>query len=146
MTHVSKMTLAIKSLIANIDIKIIASSILGFLSYSLGYDYIAVTAIAYLVGIDLLMGIAVSIKHKRFSSASLGVTLYKLFIYMMLLIMAHQALHIHFVPDFFDDMIEALIAVTEIISILENSALLGFKYARAVQKKINEFVDDKLNK
>lgn len=140
------MTMAIKSLLANIDIKIVASSVVSFISYSLGYDYIVVGAIAYLVGIDLIMGIAVSIKHKRFSSASLGVTIYKLMVYLLLLIMAHQALHIHFVPDFFDDMIEALIAVTEIISILENSALLGFKYARQVQAKINAMVDEKLNK
>jgi phage-related holin len=146
MTFYDKAHEAISYIFSQASLKSLLSAILAFLSFSLGYDSIIVEVLAYLIIIDWGLGLAASIKYKRFSSFHLSRTLYKILVYLLLLIAAHEAIKVSFIPAFLDDFIEAFITITEFKSILENSALLGFKNARVIEDKINAYLEDKLNK
>lgn len=138
--------MAFDILVENLRLKILISLILGYLISLLGNDILAISAIAALIVVDWVIAVLAAIKNKRFCSWYLGVTLYKIAFYLALLIMAHQALKINLIPHWFDDVIELFIAVTEIKSILENSALFGFKYAKKLENKLDEFLDEKIKK
>jgi toxin secretion/phage lysis holin len=131
---------------SNIQIKMIWSSILGTLTYLTGCETRILEAIAVLILIDTLFGVMVAIKKKRLQSWSfLMLALLKIMIYLCLIIGIYQAVILGF-PAWFKDLIIFLIATTEVISILENSSILGFKWARKVVDKINSEVEQKINK
>ena len=131
---------------SNIQMKMIWSSILGTLTYLTGCEANILQAIAILIAIDTLFGIMVAIKKKKLQSWSfLMLALLKMMIYLCLIIGIYQAVILGF-PAWFKDLIIFLIATTEVISILENSSILGFKWARKVIDRINNEVEQKINK
>lgn len=146
MTSAQKAIDALAHLFSYAGAKAALSALITFAVYSLGYDYIVIEVLAYLIIIDWILGIAAAIKHQRFCSLHLSRTLYKIFFYLLLLIAVNQAVKINFIPGFTDDFVEAFITVTELKSILENAALLGFKNARKIEEKINAFLEEKLTK
>jgi len=146
MTFYEKTADALRYVFSSAGAKALISSVIAFIAYSLGNDRIIVEVLAYLICIDWVLGIAAAAKHKRLSSLQLSRTLYKVLVYLLLLIAAKQAVRVAFIPGFLDDFIEAFITVTELKSILENAALLGFKNARKIEEKINAYLEEKLNK
>ncbi|MFA6048275.1 MAG: phage holin family protein [Parcubacteria group bacterium] len=134
----------VQSFFDGFAIKTFLSAICGFIMYSVGYDYLVIEVLAYLILVDLVLGGANAIKNKNFTSFRFSRTLYKMLFYLTLLIAAHQAIRLQYIPQWFDELVEMLIVVTEIKSIFENSALLGFKYAIKIEAKLNKFIDDKL--
>ena len=131
---------------SNIQVKMIWSSILGTLTYLTGCETRILEAIAILIAVDTLFGVMVAIKKKKLQSWSfLMLALLKIMIYLCLIIGIYQAVILGF-PAWFKDLIIFLIATTEVISILENSSILGFKWARKVIDRINNEVEEKLYK
>ena len=141
-----KIETAIGVLTDNFSLKVVISGAFGLIFIALGGDLAIIVSITWLIVIDWVVAILAAIKNKHFSSWYLGVTLYKILFYLLLMIMAHQALTVKLIPDWFDDLVYFFIALTEIKSILENSSLFGFKYAKIIENKINEFVADKIKK
>ena len=128
-------------------IKALLAGLCTFLANSIGDgNMVLVEVIAYLIIIDWIMGVSVSIKKRRFSSFHLSQSLWKALFYMLLLIATFQATRSIFMPEWFDDFVGMFIIVTELKSIFENSAILGFKPARFIEDKINEILESKLNK
>ena len=138
--------LTCKSFFSGIGIKSIFAVICGFVSYSIGYDYQILQILAYLVAIDWIMGVAIAIKRGRFTSWRLIKTGYKIIFYLLLVVSAHQIQMNSFIPNWFDDFVEFLIILTEGKSIMENAAMLGFKGAEKIERKINELLIDKFNR
>jgi toxin secretion/phage lysis holin len=131
---------------SNIQLKLVWSSILGTLTYLTGCEQRILEAIAILILIDTLFGVSVAIKKKKLQSWSfLMLALLKIMIYLCLIIGIYQAVILGF-PAWFKDLIIFLIATTEVISILENSSIMGFKWARKIIDKINSEVEQKINK
>lgn len=136
----------IMTFFSNIQLKLIWSSILGTLVYFTGCEEKILQAIAILILIDTLFGVSVAIKRKRLQSWSFFfLAMFKILLYLGLIIGIYQAVILGF-PAWFKDLIIFLIATTEVISILESSSILGFKWARKIIEKINDSVEDKLKK
>lgn len=112
--------------------------------YSIGYDYLIIEVLSYLIVIDLVLGATNAFRNKNFTSFRFSRSLYKVLFYLTLLIVAHQAIRLVYMPQWFDELVEMLIVVTEMKSIFENSALLGFKYAVKLEEKLNKFIDEKI--
>jgi|GEM_PF-6671514 phage-related holin len=146
MTFYEKTSEALRYIFSSAGAKALVSAIVTFVAYSLDNDRLIVEVLAYLICIDWVLGITAAAKYKRLSSLHLSRTLYKVLLYLLLLIAAKQAVRVNFIPGFLDDFIEAFVTVTELKSILENSALLGFKNAKAIEAKINAYLEEKLNK
>jgi len=126
--------------------KMIWSSILGTMVYLTGCETKILEAIAILILVDTLFGVMVAIKRKKLQSWSfLMLAMLKILIYLSLLVGIYQAVILGF-PAWFKDLIIFLIATTEVISILENSSIMGFKWARKIIDRINSEVEEKLKK
>jgi phage-related holin len=131
---------------SNIQFKLIWSSLLGTLVYFTGCESRILQAIAILIAIDTIFGFSVAIKKKKAQSWSFfTLALFKIMLYLGLIIGIYQAVILGF-PAWFKDLIIFLIATTEVISILESSSILGFKWASKIIDRINDSVLDKLKK
>jgi len=138
---------------SNIQFKLIWSSILGLFTFLTGCEEKVLTALIILIAIDTLFGFIVAFKKKRLASYNFfGLLLFKLFLYLSLMIMSYQAISLvsndalRIIIEFSRDLIMLGIVLTEIISTLESATLLGFKWAKKIIDKINDKVEDKLNK
>jgi toxin secretion/phage lysis holin len=131
--------------IAGLKIKACLAGILTFICYSLGYNYLAIEVMAYLVVIDVILGIMGAIKMKRFNSYKLmkGMLL-KILLYFLLIVAAYQATRLPMMPNWIYNFMALLIALTELKSILENAKLLDFKWAKVIEDKINGLISEKL--
>jgi len=140
--------------IVNIPIKTISGTILAVLCYVTGADAKVLEIIGMLLLADFFMGILVAIKHRTLSSDYIISVLYKAAMYFVLLMGANWFMQI--CPWFkiiagnaeisIRTAMHFLIASAELISILENAGLLGFKNAKKIINMINKNVEEKLNK
>jgi toxin secretion/phage lysis holin len=144
--HINEIILTIKSTFSSIYLKSILAGICSFVMYSIGYDYQILQIVAYIVIIDWILGVAIALKHSKFTSWKLIKTGYKIVFYLLLIVVAHQAQSNMFFPEWFDDFVEFLVIITEIKSIFENAAMLGFKQAIKVEEKINQLLSDKFKR
>lgn len=144
--HLQEIILIIKSTFSGLRLKAIIAAVASFIMYSIGYDSQILSILAYLVVIDWVFGVSIAIKRGKFTSWRLIRTGYKIVFYLFLVVMAHQAQANLFIPDWFDDFVEFLVIVTELKSILENAAMLGFKQAEKIENKINQLLSDKFNR
>lgn len=138
-------TYSFGSLISNFNAKVFFSGIFTGIMSLIGYDQNIMKVMACLIVIDWVFGTTNAIKKKTFTSWKFSKIFYKFFFYFLLLIMAHQSVKIAMIPNWFADMVEMFIVVTEIKSILENAALLGWKYAERIEAKINTILEEKFN-
>ncbi len=140
--------------LVNIPIKAILGTILGVLCYITGADAKVLEIIGMLLLADLFMGLLVALKHKTLSSDYIISVLYKAAMYFVLLMGANWFMQI--CPWFkviicgaeisIRTAMHFLIASAELISILENAGLLGFKNAKKLIDLINKNLEEKLNK
>jgi phage-related holin len=133
----------ITSIVSLCKQKAFFSAILTYFAYLLGYDYTILHAVFILVVVDFITGVARGYFIKQnLQSHLLFRTGYKMMIYLLLIIVAHVALTVQFMPAWTDDFIEFLIALTELKSIMENAGDLGFYPA----KRINDILTGLENK
>lgn len=140
--------------LVNIPFKAILGTILGAMCYVTGAEARVLEIIGMLLLADLFMGILVAIKHKTLSSDYIISVLYKAAMYFILLMGVNWFMQI--CPYFkviicgaeisIRTIMHFFIASAELISILENAGLLGFKHAQKVINIINRNIEDKLNK
>jgi len=140
--------------LVNIPFKAISGSILGVLCYVTGAESRVLEIIGMLLLADLFMGLLVALKHRTLSSDYIISVLYKAAMYFVLLMGANWFMQI--CPWFkviicgaeisIRTIMHFFIASAELISILENAGLLGFKNARKFIDIINKNVEEKLNK
>lgn len=95
---------------------------------------------------DLLMGVLVAIKYKTLDSDYLVTIMYRAAMYLLLLMGTNWFVEICPYLSFVREIMYFFIASTELISILENADLLGFKYAKRIIVCVNKEVEKKLNK
>lgn len=129
-----------------IYIKSAVAGVISFIAYSIGYDLEVVKVLAYMLVIDWFLGSILAIKRKKFVSWGMIRTCYKFLLYVAILVAVHQAQNNMFFPGWTDDFFEFLIIITELKSILENAALLGFKPAHKLDQLLNSFVEEKFKK
>lgn len=144
--HIKEIILIAKSTFSGLPIKTFLAGICSFIMYSIGYDSQILSILAYLVVIDWVMGVSIAIKRGKFTSWRLIRTGYKIVFYLLLLVAAHQVQYNALIPDWFDDFVEFLIIITELKSIVENAAMLGFKQAVLIEDKINQLLVEKFNR
>jgi len=138
----------------NLPIKIWAGSILGILCYITGAEAKILEIIGMLLIADLFMGILAALKNRTLSSDYLVTVMYKAAMYFVLLMGANWFMAMCPWFEFnicgliisIQTLMYFLISAAELISILENADLLGFKYAKKIIRIFNEFVENKLNK
>ena len=138
----------------NIPFKAISGTILGAMCYVTGAEPRVLEIIGMLLLADFFMGILVAIKHRTLSSDYIISVLYKAAMYFILLMGVNWFMQI--CPYFkviicgaeisIRTIMHFFIASAELISILENAGLLGFKNARKFIDIINKNVEEKLNK
>jgi toxin secretion/phage lysis holin len=144
--HIKEIILIAKTTFSSLPIKASIAAICGFIMYSVGYDSNILTILAYLVVIDWIMGISIAIKRGKFTSWRLIRTGYKIVFYLLLVVAAHQVQLNYFIPNWFDDFVEFIIILTELKSILENAAMLGFKQALKIEEKLNQLLSEKFDR
>jgi len=130
----------------NIPFKAMLSTLWATLVYYTGNEPKILEFITILLICDLFMGILAAIKHKTLSSDFLVQILYKAAMYLVLLVTSAAFVGMCPYGWVIRDIFRFLIGSAEVISILENADLLGFKYAKRVIECINKEVDKKLNK
>lgn len=130
----------------NIPFKATFGSLLGILCYVTGAEARVLEIIGMLLLADLFMGILAAIKHKTLSSDHLVAIIYKMGTYLLTLMGINWFVTMCPMFLFVRDLGQFFIASAELVSILENADLLGFKYAKKLVCVINKNVEDKLNK
>ena len=132
--------------IINIPIKSISATIVGIVIYFTGAEAQILEMILMLLIADLFMGVLTALKYKTFSSNYLVSILYKTSMYLILLMGVNWSVAMCPYLSFLRYIMYLLIVSTELVSILENADLLGFKYSKKVIAIINKNVEDKLKK
>lgn len=130
----------------NLPIKTVFGSVIGTVIYLTGATTQTLEIIGILLLADLLMGLLAAIKHKTLSSDFLVTILYRAAMYFILLMGVNWFILMCPYLSFLKELMHFFIAATELISILENAGLLGFKHAQKVINIINRNIEDKLNK
>lgn len=115
----------VKSLCNSFLQKLVLASCGGVLFSLVGADTLAYEVVVILTVIDLITGVIVAFQKKELSSRKGFKTVYKLLLYFMLMIAAHQ--FGRFVTGFtiLEYFIVAYIAGNEMLSLVENSIKLG---------------------
>ena len=130
----------------NLPIKAITGSVVAFACYLTGSEAQILEMIGILLIADFFMGILVALKHKTLSSDFIVATLYRASMYFVLLMGVNWTIIMCPYLWFLREIMHFLIASAELVSILENAGLLGFKHAQKIINIINKSVEDKLNK
>lgn len=130
----------------HIEIKVIASGIvscLGFLFDNLLKE--AMLALLILIIFDFVTGIGASKKEGKIISSNNAVrTAFKTALYFMVISSGRLAEHAtHHILPFIDETIISFLAVTELISILENTGRLGFAIPQKLLNRLKEYRDEK---
>jgi len=120
---------------------------LGILTYSFFFgdiEKIIITSVIVLTIFDMVTGIMASvksghdIKSKRFLNTAV-----KLFVYMLLISAGHLTENAIGIDIQADEVITAVIALTEIISILENASRMGYAIPKKLLNQLKDFKSEK---
>lgn len=119
----------------------------GVLTYSFFFGDIQheiIASVIILAVFDMVTGVMASVKDgKSIESKKLFKTAIKLFIYLLMISAGHlteTAIGYDFKVD---EIITAVIAVTEIISILENASRMGYAIPKRLLNQLKDFKSEK---
>lgn len=119
----------------------------GLLTYSFFFGDIEKTIIAAVIALtvfDMVTGIMASIKTGHdIKSKRLLNTAIKLFIYMLLISTGHLTESAIGLEIQADEVITFVIAITEIISILENASRMGYAIPKKLLNQLKDFKSEK---
>ena len=98
-----------------------------------------IAIILWMLIIDTVLGVMVSIKNKNLRSHKLRDALYKFMLYMMAMFTAFLVSQLD-IPylEYFYLYVGSFIAITEALSNFENLAILGFKLPKQLLAKLND--------
>lgn len=119
----------------------------GLLTYSFSFGDIEKTIIVAVIALtifDMITGIMASVKTGHdIKSKRLLNTAIKLFIYMLLISAGHLTETAIGYELKVDEVITAIIAVTEVISILENASRMGYAIPKKLLNQLKDFKSQK---
>jgi len=123
------------------------ASTIGLLTYSFFFGDIEekiITAVIVLTVFDMMTGIMASVKSGHdIKSKKLLNTAVKLFIYMLIISAGHLTESAIGLEIKADEIITSVIALTEIISILENASRMGYAIPRKLLNQLKDFKSEK---
>lgn len=116
---------------------------IGILTYSFFFGDIEkaiITSVIFLTVFDMITGVMASvktghdIKSKRFLNTAI-----KIFVYMLLISAGHMTENAIGLDIRADEVITSVIALTEIISILENASRMGYAIPKKLLNQLKDF-------
>ncbi|MHA1210818.1 MAG: phage holin family protein [Candidatus Heimdallarchaeota archaeon] len=113
----------------------------GLFTYT-AQDFQAVQLLFIVLGVDILLGIALAIKMRRFSSHRMGACIPRMIGYMVAIILLTVIMRIIPEAAFLFYYTLTLFIFREISSHIENLSLLGIKFPDKVMKLINSEYED----
>ncbi len=137
------MLLKITSLWESISLKSIYASIILIITEIVGQNMLAYEVLFVLVTLDTITGVMKGVKYKNLSSKALKGTAYKLVLYFTLLIAAHQLTRLQGFLVWVEDFIVVYLAVTEVLSIIENAHLLGVNIPVWMSERLEQYLGKK---
>lgn len=119
------------------------ASVVGLLTYSFFFGSIQqelIIGVIVLCLMDMVTGIMASVKTgQSIESRRLLKTAIKLFVYLMMISAGHLTETIVNFDFKADEIIMAVLAVTELISILENASRMGYKIPKLLLNELKDF-------
>lgn len=135
---------SVMSLTEFTGIKIIFTLVVSFISYFVHENVLGVAVLVGLVAVDQFTGVWLAIKKKIFSSNGFRAGIIKLLFYIIIVAAFHSLTKVN--PTFFaylalDTAALSYLAVTEVISIVENSsAIIGIPFPTWIKEKLSVFL------
>jgi len=129
-----------RSLFIGLDIKAAYSAVILVVTEVLGQNSLAYEVLFILVLIDLITGVMKGFKQKNLSSRRMRSTATKLLVYFSLIIAAHQLTRLNSIFQWLEDFIVIFLAVTEVLSIIENAHELGVPVPKWVIDRLSTYL------
>lgn len=107
-----------------------------------GEDWIAYEVLFILVFIDFGMGFLVGWINKELSSWMTFRTAKKLFVYLVLVVSAHQLVRYNSYLEWLEHGIVIYLAIHEMLSIIENAGLLGVPIPPYIKNRLASYIND----
>ena len=120
---------------------------IGVLTYSFFFGDIEkqiISAVVVLALFDMITGVMASVKSgKSVESKKLFKTAIKLFVYMLMISSGHLVESVIGYELKVDEVITGIIAITEVISILENASRMGYAIPKKLLNQLKDFKSEK---
>ncbi len=140
---VNYIIMAIRSMFEYFSIKFVCGIL--YLMYSFAFDVNhskAIVAVLILIIFDFITGIsAAKISGEEIKSSKVLRSAVKTFIYLLLISGGHLFEVASGYISFVDDMIIAFLAITELISLIENAGKMGFAVPKELLNKLKKYRD-----
>ena len=125
-----------------LGLKTIMASLLGLSVFLIGTEALMpFYALMALMVFDLITGTAVAWREEKISSRRAVKTPFKFAVYLMLVSAAHLSDVAVFGGAYIQETMIAFLALTEFISILENTGKLGFAIPKKLLKRLEQIRD-----
>ena len=121
-------------------LKCVVSAVVSFMCWAFACNFLILGSVFILVVIDLITGVAKSMKNEHPSSRGFFRSAIKLCVYFMMILTA-KLVDKHLPYPFASSIMNSFLVVTEGISILENIYLLGYPVPTVLVKKLKVFID-----
>lgn len=137
MRYIEHIRDVLQSLFYFFDVKVLFAAICGFWAFLFGADSGAVmSALIALMMFDLATGTTAAFMRKEVSSRRAAKTPLKFGVYLVLVSAAHLADTAVFSGLYLQETMIAFLALTELISILENAGKMGIAVPKQLMKRL----------
>lgn len=120
--------------------KAILAIFLAVLVEVIGINWLAYQVLFIMVTIDFITGFTCAAKNCNLSSRKASRTVYKLLIYILLVIAAHQLTRYAFYLEWLEHTIVVYLGITEMLSIIENAHRLGVPIPIWITEKLSSYL------
>ena len=143
--HINYMWEIMVTICSNFWTKSAVSTLYAIYTFFFGITLVAASkALLALIIIDFVTAVfAVKKTGQEISSAKIFRTPLKILIYFMLVSAAHLMETVSPILGFLDETMLGFLALTELISILENTGKMGYAVPQKLLNKLHELRDDK---
>ena len=132
------------NVIENLNIKVLLSFFTTLLTSLFGKEFLFYEVLFILVVIDTILGVIRAGKKKELSSSKAKGVVFKLILYYSLIIATHQITRIDSFLVSFEKFIVIFLAMTELLSIIENLNKLGVPIPSYITKRLQHYLKDKI--
>lgn len=132
--------LRIRSLFDGLQLKAMWSALAATIIEIIGQNTLAYEILFILVMIDTMTGVMKGIKNHNLNSSGFKGTAHKLILYFILMIAAHQLTRLQPFLEWVEQFIVFFLAVTEMLSIIENCHILGVVIPDWVSKRLKDYL------
>lgn len=118
---------------------LLALALVGLVEVA-GADTLAYQVLFVMVTIDFITGFSCGVKCKTLSSRRASRTLYKLILYILLVVAAHQLTRYATYLMWVEHFLVVYLGITEMLSIIENAHKLGVPIPEWVTEKLEGYL------